>query len=143
MKHGLLVSCMALSGLVAAGQTPNSPSFEVASVKPASPDAAGRGMPALSGPADEMMRFKGGPGSNSPGRIDYSGVTLKMLLKRAYNVKPDQISGPGWLDTERFDIAAKLPPGTNMESLRLMLQDLLTERFQMRLHRETRTLPVY
>ena len=58
-------------------------------------------------------------------------------------MKPDQISGPDWLATERYDIAAKVPPGTTVEQLRLMRQGLLAERFQVRLHRETKTLPVY
>jgi uncharacterized protein (TIGR03435 family) len=80
-------------------------------------------MPFLKGlPAEETMRFRGGPGSNDPGRIDYVGVTLKMLLKRAYDVAADQISGPGWIDSERYDIAAKLPPGTDREQLRSMLR---------------------
>jgi uncharacterized protein (TIGR03435 family) len=144
MKQAFLImSCVALSVLAASGQTPpGAPAFEVASVKPAAPDA-GRTMPFINGPAEELMRFRGGPGSNDPGRIDYLGVTLKMLLKRAYDVAADQISGPGWLDTERYDIVAKVPPGTNGEQLRLMLQQLLTERFQIRLHRETKTLAVY
>jgi uncharacterized protein (TIGR03435 family) len=66
-----------------------------------------------------------------------------MLLKRAYDVKPEQISGPGWLETERYDIVAKLLPGTNAEQLRLMLQELLTQRFQISLHREVKILSVY
>ena len=58
-------------------------------------------------------------------------------------MKLDQISGPDWLATERYDSTAKVPPGTTVEQLRLMLQRLLAERFQVRLHRETKTLPVY
>lgn len=140
----LVVGCIPLSVLAARGQTSKSArSFEVASVKPSAPNADAERMESFPGLPQEMMRFRGGPGSNDPGRIDYSRVTLKMLLRQAYNVKLDQISGPGWLDTERYDIAAKLPPDTSMEDLRLMLQALLGERFQIRLHRETKTLPVY
>ena len=90
-----------------------------------------------------MVRFRGGPGTSSPTRINYNGVTLRMLLKRAYNLGSSQIFGPNWLDTERYDIAALLPEGSDAESLRLMLQDLLAERFEMTLHREQRPLPVY
>lgn len=89
------------------------------------------------------MRFSGGPGTKSPERIDYSGVTLKVLLERAYGVGPSQIAGPGWLDTQRYVIAAKLPRGTTPKLLQLMLQQLLTERFQISLHHENRTLAVY
>ena len=66
-----------------------------------------------------------------------------MLLKRAYNLGLRQIFGPEWLDTQRYDIEAELPAGSDKEALRVMLQNLLAERFQMTLHRETRTLPVY
>ena len=54
-----------------------------------------------------------------------------------------QIVGPDWLETERYEVSAKLPSETNVEQLRLMLQRLLTERFQIRLHREKKVLPVY
>jgi len=66
-----------------------------------------------------------------------------MLLARAYQVKPAQISGPGWLGSERYTIEAILPPGTNADRLRLMLQKLLTERFQIVLHKEVKDTPVY
>jgi uncharacterized protein (TIGR03435 family) len=138
-------SWIVLSAFAAGGQTAaDAPEFEVASVKPASAAEGGFGRQVLmSGPVAEMMGFSGGPGSKDPGRINYSGVSLKMLLVRAYKVRPYQVSGPGWLDTERYDIVAKLPPGTDNERLSLMLQKLLTERFRISLQRETKELPVY
>jgi uncharacterized protein (TIGR03435 family) len=139
----LVLRCMAVWALAASAQTPQAPSFEVASVKPAAPNGMDAAMAVLKGPAEEQMRFRGGPGSNDPGRIDYVGVTLKMLLKRAYDVAADQIVGPDWLETERYDIVAKLPSGVGREQLPLMLQELLAERFQIGLHRETKTLAVY
>jgi|SRR5579872_2017675 len=137
------VSWIAVSVLVASGQTTTEATeFEVASVKRV---VLEDGDPLLRMPAfmAQMMGFQGGPGSKDPGRIDYSKVTLKMLLARAYNLRPEQISGPGWLDTERYTVAAKLPPGTDPERLRTMLQKLLTERFQIRLHRDMKEMPVY
>jgi uncharacterized protein (TIGR03435 family) len=89
------------------------------------------------------MRFQGGPGTVSPERINYLGVTLKMLIQRAYDVKPEQVVGPDWVATQRYTITAKLPPKTTLEQSRLMLQSLLNERFQMRLHREPRSFHVY
>lgn len=143
-KALLIVSCMALAvGSASSQESSKSLSFEVASVKPAAPSELDRMAGFPNGPPVEMMRFRGGPGSKSPGRIDYVGVTLKMLLKRAYDVPAEQILGPGWLDTERYDIAATLPPETNAEQLRSMLQQLLTERFQIYTHRESKSLPVY
>ena len=128
---------MALSAMVARGQE-----FEVASVKAAAPGSRPVGVP-LSGPIAEMMGFSGGPGSKDPGRIDYRAVSLKMLLVKAYQVRAEQISGPEWMATERYDIAAKVPLDTDAEGFRLMLQKLLAERFQISLHRETKELPVY
>jgi uncharacterized protein (TIGR03435 family) len=148
MKHALAaLSWVALSVLTTSGQTASeAPEFEVASVKPSAPDSApfhGRVLPGMLADLVDTIGFSGGPGSKDPGRIDYKAVTLKRLLARAYDVKTFQISGPGWLDTERYDIAAKLPPGTDSAKLRLMLQRLLTERFRITLHRETKEQPVY
>jgi uncharacterized protein (TIGR03435 family) len=68
------------------------------------------------------------------------------MITVAYGVRYDQIpAGPGWIRSDRFDIEAKPPDGMQptAEQVRLMLQNLLAERFQLRLHRETRQLPVY
>jgi hypothetical protein len=51
----------------------------------------------------------------SPERITYEGTTLEILIQGAYGVQADQISGPGWLRTEWYTLAAKLPPGTTLE----------------------------
>jgi uncharacterized protein (TIGR03435 family) len=78
-----------------------------------------------------------------PGRLTYSNVSLQDCIVAAYGVKPYQISGPGWLDTERYDIAAKAADGVPEPQLMRMLQSLLAERFQLKLHHETKELPVY
>jgi len=111
----------------------NSPSFEVASVKPAAP-IAGNGI---------RIMMRGGPGSSDPGQITYSNVTLKDVLTNAYGVKRFQISGPGWLDSERYDIVAKLPRGATKAQFMAMLQNLLAERFKLALHWEKKDLPMY
>jgi uncharacterized protein (TIGR03435 family) len=116
--------------------------FEVASVKPAINAPFGGGLP-NSVPVAEILGFEGGPGSKTPGRIHYSGVTLKMILVRAYAMRPYQILGPGWMDTERYDIDAKYPVETKAEEFGLMLQTLLAERFHLALHRETREMSRY
>ena len=105
--------------------------FEVASVKPAAPQANG------------SVGMRGGPGSRDPGRIAYTNVTLKNVLVNAYDVLSDQISGPNWLDSSRYDIDAKIPADTTREQFRVMLQNLLAERFHLRLHREKKDFPVY
>ncbi len=118
------------------------PAFETATVKHVAPDHMAKRIP-LNNELAERGRFQGGPGSKYTDRIEYSGVTLKMLLKRAYDLKGYQISGPAWIDTERYDVVAKLPPGTNQGQLRQMLQSLLTERFQLQQHRSSKRLMAY
>jgi uncharacterized protein (TIGR03435 family) len=111
--------------------------FDVATVKPAAPPTPnGRGMILIGRPT-------GGPGTKDPGRIHYPFTNLKSLLQTAYNVKDFQISGPEWLATERFDIQATMPPETTKEQFAVMLQNLLSERFKMTVHRDTKELPMY
>jgi uncharacterized protein (TIGR03435 family) len=134
VRTGLMVLSVAL----AYGQTGEKPlTFEVASVKPAAPPAPdGRGMIRIDPPS-------GGPGTNEPGRIHYPFMNLRTLLARAYDVKNFQIVGPPWLDSERYAITATMPPDTTKEQFRIMLQNLLTERFKLTLHRETKELPMF
>ena len=130
MGAGLVVftSCAAF-----AQTAENSPAFEVASVKPAAPITGNR----------IMVGMRGGPGTPDPGQITYNNVTVKNVLTNAYGVKGFQISGPGWLDSERYDIVAKLPRGATKAEFMVMLQNLLAERFKLTLHREKKDLPMY
>lgn len=111
--------------------------FDAASIKPSLPPTPnGRGM--------IMMRgASGGPGTKDPGRIKYPYTSLKNLLMNAYDVKNFQIAGPDWLDKEMFDVEATMPPETTKEQLRVMLQNLLAERFKLSIHRDTKELPMY
>ena len=136
-KNILAASMIAFAALAQTPAPDKSLTFEVASIKPAQPpkpDAQGRMF--MRGPS-------GGPGSKDPGRISYPFVTLKNILMTAYNVKNFQVSGPSWLDNERFDITATMPPDTTMEQFQIMLQNLLLDRFQMSVHREKKELPMY
>jgi len=111
--------------------------FEVASVKPSG--LPGRGV-------NGVIRLgpQGGPGSGDPGRVTFTFSTIRDLVVEAYSVKRYQISGgPNSLDSERFDIVAKVPEGATKEQVKVMLQNLLAERFKLTLHRETKELPMY
>src|SRR5215831_18028755 len=108
-------SLLVLTGCLSFAQS-NPPAFEVASIKPAAPQQMGRMMVRMGGDA---------------GRVDYANVSLKDVLARAYNLKRYQVSGPSWLDSERYDITAKVPDGVPKEQIPLMLQALLTDRFKM------------
>ena len=107
------------------------PAFEAASVKPAAARPGAR------------SRMQGGPGTGDAGQITYTNVTLASVLQRAYDVKVYQVTGPAWLSSERYDIAAKIPPDTSQEQFHRMLQNLLAERFHLALHHEARELPGY
>src|SRR5687767_11860341 len=78
-----------------------------------------------------------------PGRVNYKNVSLKDVLQRAYGVRKPQITGPEWLDSDRYDIVAKVPEGVSDDQIPAMLQNLLTERFKLTLLRETKEMPVY
>ncbi len=86
---------------------------------------------------------RGGPGTPDPSRVAYTNIRLKDLLLSAYGIKSYQMAGPDWLDTERYDVIANVPPGATKEQFPRMLQDLLVERFKISLHHETKDLPLY
>ncbi len=66
------------------------------------------------------------------------------LIQLAYNVAPDKIyGGPSWIDYDRFEIHALTKRGTNQETLRRMLQDLLADRFELKVQRSERGAPGY
>lgn len=113
------------------------PEFEVASIKA----AEAPNMAAMMAGGKVSIRM----GCNSPdaGTFECTGAPLRMLLTRAYELKNYQVVGPGWMDTERYDVRAKVPPGSSRAQVNLMLQKLLTDRFQIALHRETKELPMY
>ncbi len=140
MIRTILSASLALftSSVAFSQPTAASPSFDVASVKVAEqpkPDAMGR--------IFVMLGCRGGPGTTDPGTFTCTNTRLKQLLVRAYDLKNYQVEGPAWLDTDGYDIVAKVPVGASKEQFNLMLQTLLAERFKVTVHRETKTLPVY
>ena len=121
----------------AASRSSSSFSYEVASIKP---DKA----------TDGLVRIQ-----FTPNGFTAEGVSPKFLLGLAYNVKDFQLSGlPGWAESERYDIQAKmddataealnrLPPNQRLEQRRLMLQSFLAERFNLKLTHSSREMPIY
>jgi len=135
------VACgLAITGsmLLAAQQSAPKPAFEVATVKPN-----------LSKSGDASMRVDPG------GRFRSVNAPVFLLIAAAYGgvqgpLRPSQIAGaPGWLESERYDINAKtadsmaLPIDATVVTVRPLLQSLLEDRFKLRVHLETRQLPVY
>jgi uncharacterized protein (TIGR03435 family) len=80
------------------------------------------------------------------GRLTATNVTVKELIRLAYGVKDYQIGRtPGWVDSERFDIAAKSVSGkgNGLEDEKSLVRELLADRFQPTTHREAKQMPVY
>jgi uncharacterized protein (TIGR03435 family) len=80
----------------------------------------------------------------SPGRVFGRALTVRRMVMAAYSLKIYQSSGgPGWLDSDRFDLEAKSGAPANEAQLRHMLQTLLAERCQLAVHKETKEMAVY
>lgn len=124
MRPALLL----LAAFTLSAQAPKQ--FDVATIKPNAEN-------------DRRILFRILPG----GGFSATGITAKLLIAQAYNVKDFQISGgPGWISTDRFDIQAKaegLPERLPPEVFRPYLQSLLEERFQLQIRRESKEMPVY
>lgn len=104
------------------------PEFTVATVKPSRPDAP-----------------RGGYGFRGQD-VTTTNVTVNWLIKLAYNMHARQISGgPAWLDSEKYDILGRpdTPGQPSRDQMKLMIQKLLADRFQLKFHTEKRELPVY
>jgi uncharacterized protein (TIGR03435 family) len=117
-------------------QTPV-PVFEVATIKPAATSSDGH------------THINYPPNDN----FSATNITLLALMQWAYGMPERQIlEGPSWLSSTRFDIQAKSDIGDRIKSLnseqgnelkRGMVQALLADRFHLKVHEETRTLPAY
>jgi len=110
---------------------PQKPSFEVASVKHVKDIPRG----------DTWAKSTGM--SRTPGMVRFEGATLLDLMAAAYGVKSYQISGPAWLGSERYDVAAKVSPEISNKLVASMLQTLIEDRFKLALRRETRDVAGY
>jgi uncharacterized protein (TIGR03435 family) len=124
----VLIACLAVSQ-----SADKKVEFEVASVKVAPPPESGR----------MRMGFRGGPGTGDPTRLTIENYNMFLLIMRAYDLSPFQISGLDRSGSERFNVTAKVPEGATKEQFQLMLQNLLVDRFQLKVHHETKELPIY
>src|SRR5215469_2028936 len=81
--------------------------------------------------------------------IRFSNLRLRDMIVLAYGVGLRQLGGPRWTtepdsnDTPRFDVMAKIPADAKKEDIPLMMQNLLADRFKLKVHREPRTAQVY
>ena len=125
----------------AAAQLEQSPvaKFEVASVRPCKPAEPGE---------------RGGGVNWSPGRLSIKCTTVKGLINQAYllfangralvGLPPPIEGGPAWIESSRYEIDAKAEDRATLETMQgPMLQALMEDRFKLKVHRETREIPVY
>jgi uncharacterized protein (TIGR03435 family) len=124
--------CAAVVLALAATPRAQNASFEVASIKPSNPNPTGPlgatpyVLPAL-------------------GRLTAQNVTLRILVMAAYQKQPFQIvGGPPWINADKYDINAKAVDGTlTTDQMLALLKTLLADRFKLKLHTETRDVPIY
>jgi uncharacterized protein (TIGR03435 family) len=142
VRPSVIASILLLNGLVLAAQVSKAPddttlAFEVATVKPIPPDD---------------QRQLGIQPLQPGGLFRAVGLTLREFLRVAYGtpavlLSSQVVGGPAWVDTERFEITAKVPDVASLpDSARrvvLMLRALLDERFKVTHHTEARQLPVF
>jgi uncharacterized protein (TIGR03435 family) len=107
--------------------------FEVASIKVAPPPD----------PRGSTMGWSGGPNSGDPGMFRAQNLDLLNLITMAYSMNAFQVAAPDWMGTQKFDIDAKIPPGTTKEQFHAMLQNLLIDRFKLAVHHETKEAVKY
>ena len=104
-------------------------SFEVASVKPAAPA--------------DRIDCSGGPATSSPGLWRCSNVPLGFVITQAYDFQAYQFPPNSPCCQARFDFEAKIPPGASKAQFRHMLQNLLADRFHLKLHLDKKEMPVF
>ena len=96
----------------------------------------------MSGP-QSVRGESGGPVSSDPAQYSFNQSTLLDLIGIAYHVRPFQISSGTPLDQEHFDLLAKVPPGASVDQFRLMMRNLLVERFHLKLHIDQKEFSAY
>src|SRR4051812_23771372 len=137
------VVALLAGGAALAAQAPQEPppggwAFEVATIKPNN-----------SGDGRVMMQMQ-------PGQLRATNVTLRLLIRNAYQLQDSQITGgPGWISSDHFDLIAKMPDGFKKPPapppaaggpptpVQLMMRALLADRFKLATHNDTRDSPIY
>ena len=115
-------AALLLGAVCAFAQLP-APAFEAASVKPH-----------VSGPLYAQ---------SDPSRLTINGQSLEVLVEMAYGLREYQYSGPRWMHLARYDILGTTGSPQPRSAQLQMLRTLLEERFALKLHHESKNMPVY
>jgi len=109
-----------------AGLQAQRPAFEVASIK------------------RNTSANEGASVNGNAGRLTIRNSPLRNIIRNAWGLQTFQlVGGPDWIDTERWDVAAKVEAGAERQNMMPMVQNLLADRFKLVSHEETRELPIY
>lgn len=123
-----VLSASLLLAIASYGQKAERLTFEVASIKPAAANQPGGVIKAL-------------PGGQT---YEARGVPVKLIMSLMYKIPMRQISGgPGWIDSDRWDIDAKAAHSYSLDDLHIMFQNLLADEFKLKFHKEVKEGPVY
>lgn len=133
--------CLAALTVSIVAQTPQaavqpaSPAFEVAAIRP-----------------NKSGEQRGRADIQPSGRVTFTNMSLYELVRGAYGAERQEIERhlivpgkayPSWIESDRWDIVANAPAGTDRDQLRTMLRNLLTDRFKLVARRDTRQVPAY
>jgi uncharacterized protein (TIGR03435 family) len=124
MMRALACVTLAFLSVASFGQSTESPAtFEVADVHVSPRSATNAAMRSIT----------------RAGRYEIHNATMVDLIRTAYSVDADKVfGGPTWLEYDRFDVIAKIPPkAPSQDTLKLMLQGLLADRFNLVVHKDT------
>jgi uncharacterized protein (TIGR03435 family) len=125
---GFGVSLLMLASMWSVRSASGQPTFSVATIRPSAAD----------------VKFEhDGKIEVLPDGMHMQDVLLTTCIKWAYGVQDSQISGPSFLQAERYDIVAKVETPATPDEMKMMLRALLAERFKLRFHRENRELSSY
>jgi uncharacterized protein (TIGR03435 family) len=109
------------------------PEFDAVSIKPSPEPAPGAGI---------RVGCTGGPGTKDPGLFTCTNMNLFNLVTQAYSMDFYRVAG---LERTRqmFDVSARIPPGATKDEFRVMLQNMLFDRFHLAVHHESREISQY
>lgn len=111
-----------LSGAVFGQSAETRPRFEVADVHGAPKGAA----------SSFKAQIRGD-------RYEVRGASMLDLIRTAYSADAEKVyGGPNWLEFDRYDVTALVPPSTSQDTMKLMLQSLLADRFRLVVHNDTK-----
>lgn len=114
------------------GQTADhQPAFDVVSIRPSVPNDSRMW---------QTVGWHGGPGTDDPSLFTCENCHLSMLVTIAYGINGYQLSAPDWTGSLQFNVSAKVPMGATKEQFKLMMQNMLAERFKRVAHFEKKEM---